>query len=277
MSSISDFLENEMLDHTLNGLAYPSPATVYCALFEGAPTDTGLGGTEASGNSYARVAIPFGPPSNRRILNSAQLNFPQASGPWQTTQLDHFAIFNQLSGGDFLAWGTLQSPIQVVAGNTPTVAVGQVDVYMRSLVDKGTQNNMSDYAAESLLNHVFRNSSWAPPATYLGYATAVVADSDTGASVAEPGGGVGYSRLLANPNGGGSPQWRIAASGVVRNQDALIMPTPTGSWGTLTAGFLADALSGGNLLFYDNSLTPQAVGVDDTVRVAIDQFTAALT
>jgi hypothetical protein len=82
--------------------------------------------------------------------------------------------------------------------------------------------------------------------------------------VTEVSGG-SYARVDVNANGGSSPTWDVAASGVVDNTHDISFPEATGSWGTVVAVFIADASSGGNLLFYDNALTDQAVASGDTV------------
>ena len=274
MGSISDNIENFMLNHMFNKVTYTSPASVFLALFEGDPGETGLGGVEPVGNGYARTQITFKAPVARHILNN-QVTFPQATGNWQTTQLDHYGIFDQQTGGIFMAYGALQNPIQVVNQNTPSVAADECDIWFYTLAEKGgPQNNLSDYAAEAILNHLFRNIAWLAPSTYVGYSTTNVNDDGTG--ITEPAGG-GYARKLVNPNSGDSPKWRSSTSGVVRNQDAIVQDTPTGSWGTVVCGILVDALSLGNLLYYDRAIQDQAINANDTVRINIDQFQGYLT
>ena len=59
MSALSDYLENKIIDHVFRATAYTAPATMYVGLLTAAPSDTG-GGTEVSGNAYARVAVTNG-------------------------------------------------------------------------------------------------------------------------------------------------------------------------------------------------------------------------
>ena len=110
MAAMSDFLESELLDHVLNNNAYTSPTSVYVALFTAAPSDTG-GGTEVSGNAYARVQMTGGSAwtisgTATRAENLAAVTFPQASGGnWGT--ITHVGIFDAASLGNLLFHGAL--------------------------------------------------------------------------------------------------------------------------------------------------------------------------
>ena len=128
--SKSDFLELHILDHMLGGPDYARPATVYVALFTSAPDDTG-GGTEVAGGSYARVAVTNNttnwPAASGGVKsNGAPITFAQATAPWGT--VGWWAIFDALSGGNMLIWGTVTTPRTVATGDVPSFAVGQLIV-----------------------------------------------------------------------------------------------------------------------------------------------------
>jgi hypothetical protein len=124
MAGKSDYLENKILDHTLRNTAYTSPTTVYVGLFTVAPTDAG-GGTEVSGGAYARQSVAFDAASGGATANSALITFPTATAAWGTVVA--FGIFDQLTGGNLLYWGTITS--QAVADtNTATIAAGAIDI-----------------------------------------------------------------------------------------------------------------------------------------------------
>lgn len=122
-TSISDYLENKLLDHVMRNTAYTSPATVYAALYTAAPSDSG-GGTEVSGGSYARVAITCGAASGGSISNSAIVNFGTASGSWGT--LTHAGVFDASSAGNLLFWGALAASKTVASGDSFTFPVGNL-------------------------------------------------------------------------------------------------------------------------------------------------------
>lgn len=68
MAHLSNFLENEILDHILGTGSYTMP-TVYGSLHSGAPGETGA--NELTGGSYARQLIAFGAASGGAASNSA--------------------------------------------------------------------------------------------------------------------------------------------------------------------------------------------------------------
>lgn len=125
MAGKSDFLENELLDHVLRNSAYTPPATVYAGLYTAAPTDAG-GGTEVSGNAYARTAITFAVASGGATSNSADVTFPTPSGSWGT--VTHFGVFDASSGGNLLYWGALSASQAIASGNIVKFPSGDIDV-----------------------------------------------------------------------------------------------------------------------------------------------------
>jgi hypothetical protein len=158
-----------------------------------------------------------------------------------------------------LAHGTLTAPKVLYNGNSPSVLSGQTIISF-------TSGEISNYLANALLDHVFNNSAYtAPGTTWVGLATASIADATTGATIGEPSGGA-YARAQINRNGGASPTWDLSASSVVDNGGTINFATATASWGTVTGVAILDASTTGNLLFYDNTQTDQAVGSGDLWR-----------
>lgn len=258
MGSLSDFSKLELLDHVFNA-AYVPAATVYLALCTADPTDAGTGAAMnevPDANGYARTAITFGAAASRRVTQSAQVTFPQASGDWGT--VTHWAVLddNTHGAGNMLAHGAFGVSKAIVNGNTPSVAVGEV--YVEIL------GEISTYLANKLLDLMFRNQAYAAPDTYVALVTAAVDEDDTGATITEPAGG-DYAREQVNVNGGAAPTWNLAAAGLVDNTHDIEFTTATASWGTITGVCIVDAAADGNLLFYDNDMADQAVAEDDTV------------
>jgi len=255
MGSIADFLELELLDHVCNA-AYTPPATVYVGLSTADPGDDAAGLAEPSGNGYARKAITFGAAASRVVTQSGDVTFDQATGSWGT--ITHYALFDAITAGNMMAHGALGASKEVVSGNTPSIASAEVTVTYSA-------GYVSNYLANKLLDFAFRNQAYSAPATYCALTTVVVADGDTGSTITEPSGN-GYARKQVNVNGGASPTWDIAAAGIVDNTHNVDFAQATGSWGTIVALAIADALTLGNLLLYDNAVADQAVGDGDTVR-----------
>lgn len=278
MGSISDYLEAELLDHIFNNSAYSKPATVYLGLSTADPTDDASGLAEPSGNGYVRKAITFSAAATRAIVQNGDVTFDEASGAWGT--ISHYGIFDAETSGNMMAHGALSASKSVVSGNTPSVASTEVQISFKTLATKASGENISDYLANILLDFAFRNQTFSPPTTHLGYATANLADATTGATVTECADANGYARKTVNPNGGATPTWDLAdASEVVDNTHDITQASPSGSWGLITAMFIADSAThgAGNILFYDNNLTEQTPTSGDTVRIVAGSCDMALT
>lgn len=123
MSALSDFLENELLDHVLRNSAYVPPATVYVALFTTPTTDAG-GGTEVSGGSYARTAVTFAAAAGGACSNSGAVTFPTATVSWGT--VTHLAVMDAAAAGNTLWQGPMAASKTVGIGDTFSLAIGQL-------------------------------------------------------------------------------------------------------------------------------------------------------
>jgi len=128
--SKSDYLENALLDHALGGGDYTRAGTVWVALYTAAPTDAG-GGTEATGGSYARVAVVnnatnWPAASGGAKSNGTAVTFPQASASWGTVVA--FAILDAATSGNFLYWGDLTANKTIDTGDTCSFAIGDIDI-----------------------------------------------------------------------------------------------------------------------------------------------------
>ena len=128
--SFSDYLENALLNQIFRGTAYSFPGTLYVGLYTVAPSDAG-GGTEVSGNSYARVSVTANT-SNWALStagatsNSNAITFPQATGNWGTVVA--LGIFDASTSGNLLAWADLTTSKLIGNGDTPSFASGDLDV-----------------------------------------------------------------------------------------------------------------------------------------------------
>lgn len=126
----TDYLENALLNHTFRGVAYTSPTTLYLALYTASPSENG-GGTEVSGNAYARQVVTFGAPGSPgtatagQILNSNTVNYPAATpAGWGTVTA--VGVFDSLTGENLLTYGALTAPKTVNAGDPASFAIGTI-------------------------------------------------------------------------------------------------------------------------------------------------------
>lgn len=126
MAGFTTYLQQEILDHIFGNGAYSAP-TVHVGLFTAAPSDAG-GGTEVSGNSYARVnaSALFGAASGTGIANDGAITFPTATGSWGT--ITHFGVFDASTAGNLLVWGAVTPNKAVGDGDTASFATGELDV-----------------------------------------------------------------------------------------------------------------------------------------------------
>lgn len=144
MAALSNFLENALVDHVFRGQSWSatSPASVWVALYTAAPSDAG-GGTEVTGNNYARVAVARslaawagtqGAGTTTASTgtdvgatsNNAAITFNVPSGSWGT--VTHFGILDAVTGGNLLFHGALTVQQTVNTGNTVSFAAGQLTI-----------------------------------------------------------------------------------------------------------------------------------------------------
>ena len=124
--NLSDFAENGLLDLSVNDGAWPGAAACYLALFTTA-TDDAAGGTEVSGNAYARMTVPAGSwaaASGGSKSTSADVNFVAASGSWGT--ITHVALYDAVTAGNRIWHGALTASKAIGTGDVFRMASGQL-------------------------------------------------------------------------------------------------------------------------------------------------------
>jgi len=119
--------------------ALGAAGTHYFALLRqstGGTEGTVLGTEPDSTGNYARVAVTnadasytFGAVS---LENTAEIRWPMASGLYNiTSALNQWAIYDNASGGNVIAFGQLSPTITVTgAGDQPVIAAGALDLTM---------------------------------------------------------------------------------------------------------------------------------------------------
>ena len=140
---MSDYLENQLIDHIFRARAFSAPATLYISLHTGTTTDAG-GGTEVTGGAYARVAVTsgfakwFGTGGETTDVDSAGTGgltdnrdietFPAPSGGnWGL--ITHIAVWDAATTGNMLFHGALGTPKTVNDGDpAPKINAGDLDI-----------------------------------------------------------------------------------------------------------------------------------------------------
>ena len=125
MSAMSDYLENEILDHILSTGSYTMPTAVYVGLSTGSFNDDNSG-TELTGSNYAREAATFTAAASGTTSNSAAVEFNAATGSWGS--ISHFGIFDAASSGNLLIHGAFTVAKTIASGDILKIPTGDLDI-----------------------------------------------------------------------------------------------------------------------------------------------------
>jgi hypothetical protein len=121
---------------------------------------------------------------------------------------------------------------------------------------------LSDYLENIVINHLFRNQAYTPPATiYVGLFTTAPTDAGGGTEVS----GGSYARQ--------SVTLSAASGGSTSNSADITFPTATADWGTIVAAGIFDASTAGNLLAWNNLTQSKTVNNGDTFRITAGNLT----
>lgn len=128
------------------------------------------------------------------------------------------------------------------------------------------------FSANKILDLNFGGTSYSVPSTlYFALSTTSIAIDGTGAT--EPVGNA-YARVAFTNN---KTNWGNASSASLTNLVAATFPESTGSWGTVTTVFLADASTSGNILWFDTLSPNRTVATATTVLFAIGAVTVSMS
>ena len=263
MGSLSDYAEDAILDHILDTSAYTPATHLYVGLSTVATDDATTGGdvTEPDAMAYARVEMDtWDAAASRATENTNVVTFAEATGNWGT--ITDWIVADHATTGNIICYGTFSASKAVGTGDDASIAAGGIDVEVSA-------GGMSDYLANEILDHVFKTGVYTAAATfYVGLSTGTIADGTSGDACDEASGGA-YARLACDT-------WDGASGGATANTAAITFAKATASWGTITDFFIADALTDGNILFYEVADTAKAVGTNDTVQFDAGSFDITL-
>ncbi len=124
--SLSNTFENRVATWLFTADAVTRPTSWYLAAFTTDPAED-ASGTEVStsGTAYARQSAAF-TVTGDTASNSAAVEFPTATANWGT--VTHIAIFDAVSGGNMIAYGTLAASKLIETGDVLRVDAGALDV-----------------------------------------------------------------------------------------------------------------------------------------------------
>lgn len=132
-SGKSNYLEDGLLNHVMNGASMTSPgATLYISLHTASVADAG-GGAEVStsGTAYARLAVTknttnFPTSSTGTISNGTLLQWAVATANWGT--VTSLGVWDASTAGNLYYWGDLTSSQTVNTGNRFEIPIGDLDI-----------------------------------------------------------------------------------------------------------------------------------------------------
>lgn len=136
MTAFSNYLEDELLDHSLGtGATFPQP-TVYLALYKTDPTDANTGTevdptvTTGDDTAYARQLCPFNASSGGSATNTAAETFAAAVLQNGSYTVTHFGIVDNAAynTGNLLYHAPLSASILRTTGETVVFAAGSITI-----------------------------------------------------------------------------------------------------------------------------------------------------
>ena len=267
MGSFSDVLENLVIDHVFKNAAFTSPSTIAMALGTAASDSsfTELPNTQNYGRATASAAN-WNTAASRSISNSASIIFPKASGSWGTPT--HWALFDSATygAGNYLAYGSITTPTEVVIDNSPSFRAGLITISFNAHV---SNVGWGTAYVNKLLDHSFRNVAEPQPTNlYVGYGTTPLTD---GVDITGEASGGGYARVNHN-------DWDVAGSGApLPGQTANssnIEFTVSGAWtADVDVVFLTDDAASSlnaNLIAFSTITSFTVSGTEDVVIITGD-------
>lgn len=214
--------------------------TVAISLHTGDPGSTGT--NEVSGGSYARQTPTIGAASGAQSSNTAAINFTDLPA----VTVSHVGVW---AGGTFRWGAAFTSPRSYGAGDTATIAIGQLVLVLTGSLTVAVRN--------ALLDALLRNVSYSVSAVYASLHTG--SPSEGGSN--EVAGGT-YARQLIAFNAPSAGQIRSTAV-----EEWPGMPAVTASHGGLW-----DASTSGNFLLGQALQTSRVFQAGDVARLAAEAF-----
>lgn len=121
----SDYLANQILDHIFQNGEWSNSDVIAISLHTNEPSTSN---EVTDSYAYARQQANFGSAGARATDNSADIEFPEATGDWDT--ISHVAIYDTDSyqAGNQLFWGPLSTSKRISDGDVFRIPDGDLDV-----------------------------------------------------------------------------------------------------------------------------------------------------
>lgn len=260
----SNYTELKILEHLVGKTAWPQTTDLYLALsltnpLEDAtgllePTDANLG-LNAGTSKYARVQCnnwqtaawartTGGTRTARQVKNADSITFAQAGATWG--DIPYWAIMDAASGGNIITYGVFTNdaweadPKRVQQGTTLVIPTGELVVGMAAC-------SLTDYAADRLLDHIFKGDYYSPGLLYAGIG--LVGSNPPSVLNEIVNNTNAYQRTQIPPTYMGSAATGADGKGAIANTTIIAVGRPSGgNWGNASHILIFDAATGGNLI-----------------------------
>lgn len=120
--SVSNYLENALMDLAFNATSYAGQSTVYIKLHTG---DPGEACTSNAATETTRKAVTFGASSNGVVTSDADAAWTNVAG---SETYSRISLWDASTNGNALWSGALTSSRAVVAGDSFTISSGSLTV-----------------------------------------------------------------------------------------------------------------------------------------------------
>ena len=127
MAGLSNYAEDLVLDWLFTANSATRPTSWYVGLYTVAPGEGG-GGTEVSGNAYARQSATFTVSGTAPTTaeNSVAIEFPTATGTWGT--IVAAGIFDASTSGNLIAYADLTASKTIQSGDVLRFNAGTLTI-----------------------------------------------------------------------------------------------------------------------------------------------------
>lgn len=127
----------------------------------------------------------------------------------------------------------------------------------------------SDYLETKLVDLIFQATSFSTLSNiYVSLHMMSPLDSAVGTEVS----GGSYARVPVSTSGGWTATYTNGELKSTNNMATITFPSATAPWGNITHFGLWDAVSGGNLLFHGQLISPKTIGSGDTIKFLANQL-----
>lgn len=138
MSKFSNYTENNIIETTLRGAAFPVPASTHLALFTADPTDANITANEvgiAAWPAYVRknaadvgvISSGWTAAADGVSTNAKVITFPANNGVGNVT-VTHIGIYDAAVGGNLLYHAPLVASKTLLPGDVISFSIGALTV-----------------------------------------------------------------------------------------------------------------------------------------------------